>query len=247
MSNPTKPTDVGMNRTGIATSPFDSKETIQGAAVGRSATMDGAAELANVRVELSRQAEPVGTVPPPATVKGMAKTVVQALKGTHATVLIDMLGERLAFERTGTRLYDALLCKFEAADEHPGGPTRAELLQIRDEELMHFALLTAAIEKLGADPTAVTPSADIVAVASQGIVQVLSDPRTTFTEALKAILVAELTDNDSWEMLITLCRKIGQDDLATSFEAALADEQRHLMLVRTWLSNAVEGQAGARV
>ena len=38
----------------------------------------------------------------------MLKTALNKLVGVSPEVLIDKLGERLAFERTGTRLYDAL-------------------------------------------------------------------------------------------------------------------------------------------
>jgi len=109
-----KPTDIGPNRTGIKTSPIDSKRTMQGAAesAGPMTGLDGAA-LEAERVRWSRDAYPVGTVPPPGSVKGMLKSVLEALEGHKAGVFIDKLGERLAFERTGCRLYDALLAKFE--------------------------------------------------------------------------------------------------------------------------------------
>jgi hypothetical protein len=57
------------------------------------------------------EADPIGTVLPPGTVKGVAKAGVQKLMGRHPEALIDALGGRLAFERTGTRLYDAFLGK----------------------------------------------------------------------------------------------------------------------------------------
>src|SRR5687768_9315317 len=125
----TKPTDIGMNRTGIATSPIDSQRTVKGAQAagpGTSAVHNGHA-LEVERIARSRGARPVGTVPPPTTVKGVAKSVLEMIEGHKPTVFIDKLGERLAFERTGTRLYEALLAKFEAADVHEGGPTREEL------------------------------------------------------------------------------------------------------------------------
>ena len=61
--------------------------------------------------------DPIGTVPLPGTVKGMAKTSVQKVMGRHPEVLIDALGDRLAFERTGTRLYDAFLGKARVRTE----------------------------------------------------------------------------------------------------------------------------------
>jgi rubrerythrin len=200
--------------------------------------------ITRVRLEYSRGAPPVGTMPPPASLKGAAKTAVDTIKGNKPLVLLDLLGERAAFERTGTRLYDALLVKLEAADAHPGGPTRPQLERIRDEEIQHFQLVKEAIESLGGDPTVMTPSADIMGVASMGWPQVLTDPRTTLNESLKVILAAELVDNDGWLTLIDVAQGMGHDDLAAGFRRALAQEEEHLALVRGWLNTAVAGEAG---
>src|SRR5207237_855711 len=134
-------------------------------------------ELEAVRLAYSEGVSPVGTMPPPASIKGVAKVAIGAAKGEHPTVFLDLLGERLAFERTGVRLYEALLVKCQAADPRPGGPDRADLERIRDDELRHFGLVKEALEDLGADPTVMTPSADVAAVAAMGWVQAVSDPR----------------------------------------------------------------------
>jgi rubrerythrin len=240
-----KPTDIGLNRTGIATSPVGSKETIEGAVAGTPQQSFDVEAIKQVRDAYAEEAPPVGTMPPPASLKGAAKTVMQGFKGHHANVLLDLLGERLAFERTGTRLYEALLTKLDASsDGHGQSPTRQELESIRDDELAHFGMCKQAIEKLGADPTVVTPSADVAAVASMGLVQVLGDPRTTLTEALKTILIAELTDNDAWETLAHLAEEMGQAELGARCRQALAEEQEHLRLVRAWVNARVAGQAG---
>src|SRR5262249_55574852 len=138
------------------------------------------------------EAEPVGTVPVPTTLKGALETVMTLIKGKAPVVLLDKLGERLAFERTGTRLYDALLAKHDASPGWPGGPSRADLARFRAEELAHFEMLRRCIEEMGADPTAQTPSADVIGVASSGILQVITDPRTTLPQSLSALLTAEL-------------------------------------------------------
>lgn len=244
MSKPTKPTDTGMNRTGIGTAPAEAKKTIEGAQQGVPVAAADSTPIEALRTELSRQVDPVGTVPPPASLKGLVKTAAEMLKGNKPTVLLDLIGERLAFERTGTRLYEALLSKFEAGDPHPSGPTRAELEQIRDDEHAHFMLLKESMERLGADPTAVTPCADIAAVASLGLLQVVTDPRVTLTEALKAVHIAELTDNDAWMALSDLAEQLGHDELAQEFRRALAEEEEHLRLVRSWVTASIEGQAG---
>jgi rubrerythrin len=244
MSNPRKPNDMGTNRTGIGTSPIDSKDIIREARKATDQPRVDGRDLLKERLALSRQVAPVGSMPPPASMKGVAKSAIDAVKGKHPTVFLDLLGERLAFERTGTRLYDALLAKYDAADPAPTGPSRTELEQMREEELEHFALLKKAMETLGADPTAITPSADITAVMSMGLVQTLTDPRVTLTEALKAILLAELADNDGWLVLADVAERLGHTDLASEFQRALAEEEEHLARVRSWVTSAIEGQAG---
>ncbi|HEX2573324.1 MAG TPA: ferritin-like domain-containing protein [Polyangia bacterium] len=242
-----KPTDIGFNRTGISLSPIDSKLVIEGAVAGTPNPVTMPNELTEFRATFSRESEPVGTMPPPASLKGIATAMVDKLKGETPTVLLDLLGERLAFERTGTRLYEALLIKFDAASaQHTlrGGPTVEELERFRDDELRHFALLKRALTELGADPTTVTPSADIMAVASKGLVQVLTDPRTTLTQALHALLTAELVDNDGWLVLADLADRLGHDNLAADFRTALVEEEEHLARVRAWLAAALYGQAG---
>lgn len=240
-----KPTEFGPNRTGIATSPIDSARLIEGADDGITRDpLNGPVALTAERRAYSEDADPLGTVPPPASVKGAAKTVLQAFQGKNAAVFVDLLAERLAFERTGVRLYEALLVKHDAADLRPGDPTRDQLEKIRDDELRHFGLVKSAIEKLGGDPTAMTPSADAMAVASLGLVQLLSDPRTTFTEGLKGVLQAELMDRDSWVLLSDIAERLGQTEMAAAFRLALAQEEEHLLNVRTWVMSAVEGQVG---
>jgi rubrerythrin len=249
MSNPKKSTDLGLNRTGAGLRPLETDKTIAGAREGTLTRSFDPMPMEAVRAALSQIADPVGTMPPPPTLKGMAKAGLQALKGNNPNVLLDLLGARLAFERSGTRLYEALLAKLDAAD-HPGGeeqgaaPTRAALEQIRDEELQHAGILIQAIEKLGADPTVLTPTADVSFVASEGALKVVADPRSTLTHALHAVVVAELTDADCWNTLQDLAARLGHEEMAVSFGVALAEEEAHLATVRLWLTSALEAQAG---
>ena len=244
MSHPTKPTDVAMNRTGIAVSPIDSKETIDGAIEGTERPDATAAALEQVRLDYSREATPVGTMPPPASAKGAVKALVTAVKGKHAMVFLDLIGERLAFERTGTRLYGAVLVKLAAGSPRDGGPDREDLEEDPRRRARHFALLQDALISLGADPTAVTPSADVAGVASMGLVQVVTDPRTTLTEALKTMLIAELADNDGWLILADMAERLEETDLAASFREALEEEEQHLARLRTWVTADLDAQAG---
>ena len=230
--------ELGFNRTGIATSPKLSAEMVQGTKEF-SAGLDGdGLSIAAVREEYARTGEKVGSVPPPLTLGGVASAAVQGIRGTHPLEFIDKVGARLGFERTGVRLYEALISKLDASGGFPGGPSRVELEEIMRDEYLHFLLLVDTVTKLGGDPTVVTPSADVAATLSRGILDVLVDPRTTFVQALEAILAAELVDNDAWEMLIMGAQKRGDDELVLRFESASADEDRHLANVRAWLAAA---------
>ncbi|CAN96577.1 hypothetical protein predicted by Glimmer/Critica [Sorangium cellulosum So ce56] len=228
---------MGTNTTGIATSPIDSKELIEFAQVIPPSSPGSEAEAAAVRSEYARESGTVGSVPPPASVKGIIKAAGELIHGRPPALLIDKLGERLQFERSGTRLYEAMIAKHDAEGSFEGGPTRADLEAIRDDELRHFALLKRAIERLGADPTAMTPGADVVGLASSGVLAVAVEPRINLGQSLQALLVAELTDNDSWRMLIDLAIAYGQDEMAAEFRVAEQHEAIHLERVRAWLSS----------
>ena len=236
-----------LNRTGAALSPALTEDLLEGARNTQPSAEGDGDELARLRIEYAREAEPVGTIPPPASAKGMFKSAVKALTGKSALVLADKLGERMAFERSGVRLYDALLSKFDAYGSCDGGPTRPELEQIRAEEHEHFVLVKGCVEEMGADPTAVTPSANLHAVASKGLCAVLADPRTNLRDGLEAILVAELVDNDCWENLEDLARSLGHDDMADRFNQALREEQDHLRRVRRWLGQALSEAATGKL
>ena len=99
---------------------------------------------------------------------------------------------------------------------------------------------------LGADPTAQTPGADADAVASMGLVQVITDPRTSVAQSLHAIDMAELVDYDGWELLIRLVEELGMTNLAGQFREAYTEEQEHLELIRQLMTDFTLGQAGVR-
>jgi rubrerythrin len=236
-------TNPGTNRTGLATSPLMAGELVEATRETVPSMRGDATSLATVRISYAKQAEPPGHMPPPASLKEAAKTVVKALKGQKATVFLDKLGERLAFERSGVRLYDALISKLDAFGSWPGGPSRADLEEIRAEEREHFLMLERSMKELGSDPTAVTPSANAQAVISKGLPALLGDARTDLRQGLEAILVAELVDNDCWENLIDLARTLGQEDLAARMTGALEEEKDHLSRVRAWIAASLAREA----
>ena len=71
----------------------------------------------------------------------------------------------------------------------------------------------------------------------------MSDPRTTLAQCLNTMLVAELADNAGWELLISLAKSSGHDDLAKRFQKALEEEGEHLTQVRAWVQELALAEA----
>ena len=216
-------TEIGINRSGIVVAEDGGEKMMENTTLTKPSRGDETL-IGKIRAEYALVADPVGTLPEPRQ-EGMS------------ALLMDKLGERLAFERAGTRLYDALLVKVKS--EKSAGIPLKEVQHIREEEAMHFSLVGAAIQSLGGDPTAQTPAADVAGVEGMGLMQVLTDPKTTLAQALHAILVAEMTDNAAWPELIELVKETstgqaGKEDLVGRFTKAMENEQEHLEKVQEW-------------
>lgn len=239
------PQSMGMNKSGIDMATQGAQEMTEAVREFPPSSQGGERTLAEFRTPYLTEADPIGTVPMPGTLKGAAQAGMQKLLGRHAEVLIDKLGGRLAFERTGTRLYDALLGKCLIRTDEAVGVPIEQLQQFRAEEAAHLGLVWDALRQLGADPTCVTPMADTNAVASIGLLQIISDPRMSVAQSLHAIHVAELADNDGWQLLIKLAEEMGQDDMAARFRQALAEEDRHLAEIRRLMEQICLKEAGA--
>lgn len=215
---------VGMNRTGVQMSPIATKAMLDNDNAPLRGIPGDEGALQGAREAFIHDADSVGSMP---------------ASGTQPQVLLDKLGERLAFERTGTRLYDALLAKCAVLPDGQDVVSLEQVADIRRDEARHFLLVREAIEALGGDPTAQTPSADLAGVEALGLVQVLNDARTSLAQSLHAIVTAELADGAGWETLIMLARDNGQDDMAARFSNILAQERQHLATVQGWYQAAL--------
>jgi rubrerythrin len=230
---------IGMNRTGIQMSPLDSKrmQDVDPALQGGDGGDQSA--LADMRSDYIANGDTLGSVPIPATLTGVVTTTMKMLAGASPHILLDKLGERLAFERTGTRLYEALITKCDIMLDGDISMTIDDLVQIRNDEARHFRMVADAITSLGGDPTSQTPSADLAGVESMGLVQVINDPRTSVAQSLHAMVTAELSDKSGWETLVALADEHALPELVDKFTDALNQEREHLALVQTWYEEAI--------
>ena len=205
--------EQGNNRTGIMTAGPRADEMLAATREFPPSSPGDAQAMADVRIAYAHEGD-----------------------GSQPTLLMDKLGERLAFEHAGGRLYEALLSKHRAYGSFEGGPSGEDLLHILTEEYEHADVLTHAIKELGGDPTAKTPSANLAANISVGIPQVLTDPRTNLLQCLEAVMVAELADKECWTALAQLAQQDGHEALAQQCREAIGHERDHLRKVRAWIA-----------
>jgi hypothetical protein len=215
------------NKTGAAAKPEMLAQMLAAAAEFPPTSVGSPFAAHAVRIAYAREVEPgslgYGSIP-----------------GPTPSLLIDKLGERLAFERIGVRAYEILISKHEAFGSYEGGPTRAQLEQLLNDEHCHFSLLFTASGELGADPSALTPSANLGGVIARGMVQVLSDPRTTLIQGLETAYIGELADTAGWGALIEIARMAGHERLVEAFIEAEQTEERHTELIEGWLAAALQ-------
>jgi hypothetical protein len=235
-------TQPDINRTGVQTSPFDIEQLV--ADIENEPSMAGydtppSPPRSSIRSTYYSEGGMLGSMPSPVSQNGTAESENESLSEQSLAVLIDKLGERLAFERSGVRLYEALLAKCEAQPQMISQDVIAELARFKDEELEHFLLLQSTLVELGADPTVATPCANLAGVQGIGLMQAVTDPRTTPLQALHAILNAELIDNCGWSGLIELSEQLQLTDLAQRFEAPLEEENEHMQSIQTWVNELV--------
>ncbi len=156
---------------------------------------------------------------------------MEKLAKYDAAKVIDVLNERLAFERAGVKLYDRVLEVARAAADPNVGRMLEELQQHRDEEKEHEEWLEAQIRSLGGDAHSETEKSRLVTRESKGIEEVVMS-EAQLPHLLHALLAAELVDNAGWDLLAQLADEAGDREAKREFKKRLHEEEDHLLFVR---------------
>jgi rubrerythrin len=157
---------------------------------------------------------------------------MKALAQFNRDKLIDLLTERLTFERTGVELYDKVLEHVQASSD-PEAKSLVEPLQhFRDEEKDHEEWLEDQIRDLGGDAHGKTELSELVTIESRGVADVIMDGADVAHD-LHALLTAELADNAGWELLCDLARQAGDHEAQNAFSRYKKEEDEHLQFVRS--------------
>lgn len=156
---------------------------------------------------------------------------MQKLAEKNADKVIDVLNERLAFERAGVRLYDKLLGVIQQSTDTNIQRMVHELQTFRDEEKEHEEWLEEQIRSLGGDAHAETEKSNLVMRESKGVEEVVMSDQQ-LPHLFHAMLSAELNDNAGWDLLTTLADEAGDRDAKKEFKRRLHEEEEHLLFIR---------------
>jgi bacterioferritin (cytochrome b1) len=156
------------------------------------------------------------------------------LASKNVAKVIDLLSERLAFERASVKLYDTLIARVRACDDAGLRALASDLERHREQEKEHEEWLEEQIRALGGDAQLPTERSLLADTESEGVERVIRRDRK-IAHDFHALLTAELADNAGWELLAQIAAEMGDEVAQAEFERRLQHEVEHLALVRRTL------------
>jgi bacterioferritin (cytochrome b1) len=146
--------------------------------------------------------------------------------------VIDLLCERLAFERSGARLYDRVIEAMRASTDDEVHSLLATLEEHRDEEKEHQAWLEAQIRAHGGDADAECDGARLATREAAGFEEIAAHDAGDVRHLLHALLAAEAMDDTGWKLLVELADDAGDREARREFSRRHHHEQEHLAFTR---------------
>ncbi len=145
--------------------------------------------------------------------------------------VIDMLNERLTFERSGVKLYDAILQNMQKSSNPEVARMQPSMKEHRDQEKEHEEWLEEQIRSLGGDAHAKTEMSELITAESVGVEKVVTSDKN-LVHQMHALLTAELVDNSGWELLLELADEADDREARVEFRKRLHEEEEHLIFAR---------------
>jgi len=168
---------------------------------------------------------------------------MKKLAESHRDKLIDVLNERLTFERIGVQLYDRILGVLQSSGpELAGGKLFGQLRDHRNEEKEHEEWLEAQIRALGGTAHEDTEHSRLVMEESKGIGDVILRGESNLPHMFHALLAAELVDNAGWDLLVQLADEAHDHEAKREFKHRLHEEEQHLLLMRKLVIRDTESE-----
>lgn len=157
---------------------------------------------------------------------------MKTLAERHPNKLLDLLNERLTFERTAVKLYDLVLTRMKKSQDRTMLAMVAAMTKHRNEEKEHEEWLEDRVRELGSDAHSVTELSDLVDRESRGLMEVISTDEE-LPHLFHALLAAELVDDTGWKLLLQLADEAGDDDARRELRKRALEEEEHLVYVRS--------------
>lgn len=160
---------------------------------------------------------------------------MKKLAERHPDRLLDLLTERLTFERAAVKLYDTILGKMRASSEPNVAALVPTMEQNRNEEKEHEEWLESQIRSLGGDAHATTERSELIERQTKGIEEVIATEER-IPHLFEALLTAELIEDAAWKLLLELADDAEDEDARREFRQRAEAEERHLIFVRNTVS-----------
>jgi bacterioferritin (cytochrome b1) len=146
--------------------------------------------------------------------------------------VVDLLCERLAFERSGGRLYDRVIAAMQQSTESEVHSLLATIEEHRAEEKEHEQWLEAQVRALGGDANASCDGARLATREAAGLEEIATNDAADLQHLLHALLAAEAVDSTGWELLVELADDANDREARREFAKRLHHEREHLAFVR---------------
>jgi bacterioferritin (cytochrome b1) len=170
---------------------------------------------------------------------------MEKLASKNVAKVIDLLSERLAFERAGVKLYDTLLGRLRASDDPALKSLLGHVKEHREQEKEHEEWLEEQIRALGGDAHVPTEQSLLVQAESEGIERVMRRDEK-IAHDFHALLTAELADNAGWDLLVQIADEFGDSEAKREFKKRLHTEEQHLIFVRKTLLELIKKDVNAQ-
>jgi bacterioferritin (cytochrome b1) len=156
---------------------------------------------------------------------------MKKLAQVHPEKLLDLLTERLTFERAGVKLYDTVIGKMKSSKEPVISSLTGQMTKQRNEEKEHEEWLEDQVRALGSDAHTETDLSELILRESRGLVDVIGEDNE-LPHLFHALLTAELVDENGWRLLVALADEANDDIARRELRQRAQEEEKHLLFVR---------------
>lgn len=157
---------------------------------------------------------------------------MKKLAERHPDRLLDLLTERLTFERTGVKLYDNVIAEVKKSKDAAIARMVPQLSKHRDQEKEHEEWLEEQVRALGSDAHTETDLSELIMREARGVKEVV-ETDDELPHLFHALLTAELVDENGWKLLVQLADEAEDEEALRGFIQRAREEEDHLLYMRS--------------